>query len=935
MRKRKKACSLVSCLAVAAGMLGAAGAPAAAASAAPQAEWLAIPPEDVAARYAVEDGLALEAGDSVEITLDIPREGEYRLALVYRQDEYPAFGNTGELVINGEERAGFNLGGVWYDEQEEPQLDRYGNEVVSGSAFVQGAVTQYLSRETDYYRLQSTYLLKEGANTLALTVSELPVTVYELIAVQPAAYSGLSGTAEKNGRQVAIQAEDYVWKSDSYIHAGNAQDADVTPYEVERKRLNVLDGSTFDTHRQKVVYQFYVEQEGDYRIALRYNQDSKKGMSVYRTIAVDGRVPDACFESVSFAYTGLDYVTQTVTDGDGEAWIHLTQGWHTLSVIATAAPVAAYQERLTQTLEEISAAGVEVKMITGGQNDENRTWNIEEYLPTIVDDLNRWADELDAIYGELEQLAGQKPSFASALPKSAQYLRSAASSPRTLPSKTTKIFEGSGSVAQMIGDLITPLLQQQLTLDQLFVYSADQPAEEYPGLFQRILNGIQHFLLSFSADYNGFADSGLQEDALDVWVNRPLMAVETLQMLADASFTPATGIPVKVTIMPSEDKLTLANAAQETPDIAMGLSLSKPYELGLRGAVADLYEFDDFLDYYGENYDLRLLIPLWVDGKMSGVVESRNFQVLFYRKDILERLGLEVPDTWEDVKQMMPELKRNGMNFHVALASHTGNKPIATTSYYFVQNGAELYSSDGMTTAINQEKGQEAFELLTDLFNVYSLPVTTENFFNSFRYGRIPIGISNLDTYIRLKNAAPEIAGLWDIALSPGIEDEQGVIHRDQTSAGETAVIMQRTDQKQEAWAFLKWWLSTDVQEEYGFIMQTKFGPSFIWNTANEEAFRSVDIEKRHMDVIFGQWEWTYEVPLHPASYILERELSNAWNDVVVKKKEVRSSLDKAVINIDREIERKLQEFGYVKNGEMVQPYRLATLERIQEGGGA
>ena len=284
---------------------------------------------------------------------------------------------------------------------------------------------------------------------------------------------------------------------------------------------------------------------------------------------------------------------------------------------------------------------------------------------------------------------------------------------------------------------------------------------------------------------------------------------------------------------------------------------------------------------------------------------------------------------------MMPELKRNGMNFHVALASHTGNKPIATTSYYFVQNGAELYSSDGMTTAINQEKGQEAFELLTDLFNVYSLPVTTENFFNSFRYGRIPIGISNLDTYIRLKNAAPEIAGLWDIALSPGIEDEQGVIHRDQTSAGETAVIMQRTDQKQEAWAFLKWWLSTDVQEEYGFIMQTKFGPSFIWNTANEEAFRSVDIEKRHMDVIFGQWEWTYEVPLHPASYILERELSNAWNDVVVKKKEVRSSLDKAVINIDREIERKLQEFGYVKNGEMVQPYRLATLERIQEGGGA
>lgn len=64
-------------------------------------------------------------------------------------------------------------------------------------------------------------------------------------------------------------------------------------------------------------------------------------------------------------------------------------------------------------------------------------------------------------------------------------------------------------------------------------------------------------------------------DVLDVWVNRPLMTVETLQMLADAEFTPKTGIPVKVTIMPNEEKIILANAAQQTPDIAMGLTLGR------------------------------------------------------------------------------------------------------------------------------------------------------------------------------------------------------------------------------------------------------------------------------------------------------------------------------------------------------------------------
>lgn len=919
-------------MAVLAGLFQMLSFPAGAESAAPEAAWLQIADKDVVARQTFEGGRLLTQDEALEIPLELPSAGDYRVALIYEQTDYPTFGNSGEIRVNDEATA-ITLGGVWYDMDEERQLDRYGNETISNSAFAAGKITQYLSDDTDYDHVDSVYSFRQGSNTIHLTFSEVPVTVYEVLVVKKASYSGLSKSAVNNGQQIPIQAEDYVWKSDSYIHAGNAQDPDVTPYQVDKKKINILDGAVFDTHRQKVLYQFYVEAEGDYQIALRYNQDSKKGMSVYRNIEIDGQVPDACFENISFKYTGLDYQTQTVTNGDEPAYIHLTEGWHTLSVIVSSTPVASYQERLNTTLHEIGEAGIAVKMITGGQKDQNRTWNIEEYLPTIVDDLNRWADELDAVYDELEALAGRKPSFAASLPKSAQYLRKAAESPRTLPTKTTKIFEGAGSVAQMIGDLITPLLQQQLTLDKIFVYSAEEPEESYPGFFERLINGVKHFLLSFSDDYNSFGNVNTSADVLDVWVNRPLMAVETLQMLADAEFTAETGIPVKVTIMPNEEKIILANAAQQTPDVAMGLTLGRPYELGLRDAVVDMYEFEDFLDYYDENYDLRLLTPLWVDGRMSGVVESRNFQVLFYRTDILNRLNLEVPDTWEDVKLIMPELKRNGMNFHVALASHTGNKPIATTSYYFAQNGAPLYSEDGMTTAINEEKGQESFELLTSLFNTYSVPVTTENFFNSFRYGRIPIGISNLDTYIKLKNGAPEIADMWDIAPSPGIMDENGVVHRDQTSAGETAVIMKRTNLKNESWRFLKWWLSTEVQEEYGFIMQTKFGPTYIWNTANEEAFKSTDIEKQHMDVIFDQWEWTYEVPLHPASYMLERELSNAWNNVVVKNREARASLDKAVININREMERKLQEFGYIENGKMVRPYQIASLDLIEEDG--
>ena len=53
----------------------------------------------------------------------------------------------------------------------------------------------------------------------------------------------------------------------------------------------------------------------------------------------------------------------------------------------------------------------------------------------------------------------------------------------------------------------------------------------------------------------------------------------------------------------------------------------------------------------------------------------------------------------------------------------------------------------------------------------------------------------------------------------------------------------------------------------------------------------------------------------------------------MVKNREARASLDKAVININREMERKLQEFGYFENGQMVKPYRIASLDLIEEDG--
>lgn len=62
-------------------------------------------------------------------------------------------------------------------------------------------------------------------------------------------------------------------------------------------------------------------------------------------------------------------------------------------------------------------------------------------------------------------------------------------------------------------------------------------------------------------------------------------------------------------------------------------------------------------------------------------------------------------------------------------------------------------------------------------------------------------------------------------------------------------------------------------------------------------------------------------------------ELSDAYNLVVLgaKSASVRESLDDAQKSVKRETQRKLEEFGYIENGEMVKEYEVPTVDKVRE----
>ena len=133
-------------------------------------------------------------------------------------------------------------------------------------------------------------------------------------------------------------------------------------------------------------------------------------------------------------------------------------------------------------------------------------------------------------------------------------------------------------------------------------------------------------------------------------------------------------------------------------------------------------------------------------------------------------------------------------------------------------------------------------------------------------------------------------------------------------------------DKNKNAVAWQRFFLSgADIVQlyrlDFAFALESRFGPEYLWNSSNLKAFANLPMEAAHKAVVLEQWKQIRELPPHPAAYMVERSLSDLWNSVVVEGRTSRLAADRANVEADREIVRKLEEFGYAQNGELTRPY--------------
>ena len=140
-----------------------------------------------------------------------------------------------------------------------------------------------------------------------------------------------------------------------------------------------------------------------------------------------------------------------------------------------------------------------------------------------------------------------------------------------------------------------------------------------------------------------------------------------MRSLISDDFTPSTGYRVKLELV-SAASLLPATVAGIGPDVFVGTSSTGIIDYSMRNAAYNLKNFEDF-EEVSKQYHKAAFIPLEYMGGVYGLPMSMGFNVLYYREDILEELGLEVPQTWDDVVAMSSVLAVNNMSFGL----HSGN----------------------------------------------------------------------------------------------------------------------------------------------------------------------------------------------------------------------------------------------------------------------
>ncbi len=831
---------------------------------------------------------------------------------------------------------------VWRDEDIRLKND---NEIRPNADEVFAEQTVYLE---DYDRRSGAPLifhLTAGEHTLSFEAVKEPMEVLSLTfkaAPEAKPYADVLAQWEADshyfsGKPIVCQAErrtvpeggegteltvpndtwDILKSSPAITVQKNYSDAALVPYHAWHILYPTIGASNWAQPGDALTWQIIAPEDGLYALTFKGRQTSR-GVTSYRRLSVNGEIPFAEAEVIGFGYSGT-MQNYTLANDQGEPYfVYLHQGVNDIKLECVLGGIGGVLSEVEEALRNLNALYLATIQITGNVPSQFIDYEIAKKVPTFVDTMQQESERLFALVDQMVEITGEKGENTAMLEKMAIQAQGLAKDPEDIVKELSQLKNNISALGTWIVNIST----MPLELDSLILHrdTAIQPNNlpaPTEGWLQGAIADVQRFWSTFFHSTSDLvsSDTGAKKaSSIKVWMaSAGREQAQIIQNMIDETFSPNTDIAVNLQLIPM-DVVLRAALAGNGPDVVIGLNQATAQDFAMRGAIVNLAEFEDYAEYV-KRYSEGVLRATQYGKGAYGIPEQVSFQMLFYREDVLEELGLSVPTTWTEVMEMIPVLNRENYEFYMPSTRVATGLNVFQAMVY--QNGGEIYEGEGedygIASALHEDEAMVAFKWFTDLFTAHGLEVQAD-FSNRFRTGEMPVGVTDYTTYCTLEIFAPEIKGLWSFSAFPGSEkvDENGNPYIDNTYVCDTVqtVIMNGADDKDAAWEFVKWWNDTAQQTSYATTLEAIMGAAARYPAADPNVIRNLPWSNAESKQLLAQYEMLTSMPAVPGYYMNTRMISYAFEDVVVDLANPRETLYLNIRDINKELTKKREEFG-------------------------
>lgn len=886
------------------------------------------------------------AGDSVltsedsliEFEVNVPESGLYNLSVVY----YPVAGKNSDIersvFVDGqlpfEEMSLLTFPRIWTNYVENSQVNEYGVTVMTWDKDNQGndvkpiimEVPEWQSRylyDSDGYVTEPLSLyLEAGMHTISMISLKEPMLINKLVLSsegvidsyeQVKAEWDAAGASDTQNKHIVLEGEYATKTSSQMLYPQQDQSSpSVSPSSSKELLNNSIGGNSWRLVGQWIEWEFDIQDAGYYNISLYDKQNFSRGVHVSRRITIDGAVPFAEMSEYAFPY-GQSWREDVLSDDNNVPYsFYLESGHHTIRMEAVLGEFSEIVGLVEDSVQQLNSIYRQVIKVTGVSPDTYRDYQIETILPGLTAELTAARETLSEALALLEVVAGansdKKTALLTMLDQLDDLIADNEYFVRTITSYKINV--------RALGTWITQVISQPLQVDRINIYSPGETITyDNTSFFARAGYEIQRLYYSFVIDYNniGSVSEDGSGESITLWIGTGRDQANVIKALVDDSFTNETGIGVNVQLV-DMSTLLKATLVGEGPDVAIQVANTNgiagavlntgndtPVNYGIRNAVLDLSQFPDAEEVLAR-FPEAATLQFTFDGSVYALPETITYPVMFYRKDILAEIGLEVPKTWDDVKVAMTVLAKNQMEFGMLPTEQL----FASILY---QNGGAYYEEGGKASALDSDIAVSTFKDFCEYYTDYKLDKET-SVEERFRTGECPIIIADYTDYNNFAVSAPDIAGLWSFTQIPGTVKEDGSVDHSVASTGLASMIMADTDNKDASWEFLKWWTSAETQTQYGREMEGLMGSAARVPTANYEAFLNMPWPVDDFEALKESMEWVKGIPQVPGGYYSWRNVYNAFYTVATETDTAlpREELMDKVIYINAEINYKREE---------------------------